>query len=70
MDSTQLRPEQIARLRSDIGRQLGYLNKLCGRMQKLRFPLDDPVCREALRAREKVQRLSDAVRCFTNATEI
>jgi hypothetical protein len=61
MDSTRLRPEQLAKLRAQISRQLEYLNKLCARMQTLRFPLEDPVCREALRARSHVQALYDVI---------
>ena len=67
MDSTRLRPEQIATLRAQVGRQLGYLNKLCARMQQLRFPLEDPVCREALRARSQLQSLYDATACSSGS---
>lgn len=57
MDSSHLTRQQAERLRADIARQLVYLNKLCARMQSLRWPLDDPVCREALQARNAVQAL-------------
>jgi hypothetical protein len=62
MDSSQLKPEQRARLRADLEHQLGYLNKLCARMQMLRFPDDDPVWREAQTARSRMQTLYDAAR--------
>ena len=60
MDSTHLTRQQADKLRADIRRQLAYLNKLAARMQALRWPLDDPVCREALRARDAVQSLYTA----------
>ena len=47
-------------LREQVRRQLRYLNKLCARLQTLRFPLEDPLCREALRARDAVQGLYTA----------
>ncbi len=47
-------------LREQVRRQLRYLNRLCGRLQTLRFPLEDPLCREALRARDAVQGLYTA----------
>ena len=35
-----------------------FLNKLCARMQKLRWPVEDQVCRDGLRARDAVQDLA------------
>jgi hypothetical protein len=44
------------------GHQLAYLSKLVSRMQILRFPDEDPVWREAMRARSASQALYDAAR--------
>jgi len=60
MDSRTLTPAQADKLRAIVARQLDYLNRLCGRMHEQRWPLEDVLCREALRARDAVQRLSDA----------
>lgn len=60
MDSSHLTSRQAEQLGATLRRQLTYLNKLCGRLQLLRFPLDDPLCREALRARDAIQALYDA----------
>ncbi len=61
MTSSNLEPQQVARLRADIGRQLRYLNKLCGRCQHLHWPVDDPVAAAAHRARDVMQDLFTAV---------
>ena len=60
MTSADLKPEQIARRRREIGRQLRYHNRLCARMQRLGWPLDDTVAREAARARNALQDLFTA----------
>ncbi|HWE01891.1 MAG TPA: hypothetical protein VG326_05725 [Tepidisphaeraceae bacterium] len=60
MNSSHLHPEQVVRLRAAVGRELRYLNNLCGRMQTLRFPPDDPLCRAAHRARDALQDLYTA----------
>ena len=60
MDSRNLTHKQACYLLTDVGRMLHYLNALCGRMQQLRWPLEDPVCREAMEAREAMQRLYTA----------
>ncbi len=60
MDSSHLTTEQIARLRAVLGRELRYLNNLCGRMQALRFPPEDRLCRAAHRARDAAQDLYTA----------
>lgn len=57
MTSADLTPEQAQRLRLAIARQLRYLNRLCGRLQSLRFPVEDPLCAAALRARNAMQDL-------------
>jgi len=60
VDASHLQPEQIARLRGVVARDLRFLNKLCSRMQSLRFPVDDPVCTAAHRARDAMQDLYTA----------
>lgn len=60
MDSSNLTPEQADQLRQVIGRQLRYLNKLCGRMQIKGWPLDDPICAASLSARDAIQKLFTA----------
>jgi hypothetical protein len=50
----------MVRLKEEIGRQLQYLNRLCARMQSLRWPVDDPVCRAATTARNALQDLYSA----------
>ena len=60
VDSSHLQPEQIAQLRRVVGRDLRFLNNLCARMQSLRFPVDDPLCRAALTARDAMQDLYTA----------
>ena len=60
MDSSHLKPEQVARLQATLGKQLRYLNRLCARMQRLSFPLDDPLCQPAHRARDAMQDLYTA----------
>jgi len=58
MDSTRLATEQADRLHARVGEMLRYLNRLCDRMQYLRFPVDDPLWREAISARDAVRGLS------------
>lgn len=60
MDSSHLSTEQVVALRAVVGRELRYLNKLCARMQVLRFPPDDALCRAAQRARDALQDLYTA----------
>jgi hypothetical protein len=60
VDSTDLKAEQVARLKASLLKQLNYLNKLCSRMQRLGWPLDDPLCRAAMRARIAAQDLYSA----------
>ena len=57
MDSTQLTTEQAERLNRQAAAMLRYLNRLCDRMHRLHFPLDDPLRREATRARDAMQGL-------------
>lgn len=57
VDSSNLTRRQADRLRNDVARQLVYLNKLCARIQSLRWPADDFLGREAVRARNAVQAL-------------
>ena len=48
------------RLQQTLRRQLQYLNRLCARMQRLGFPLEDPLCHPAQRARDALQDLYTA----------
>ena len=60
MKPADLPPQKIARFREQIGRQLRYHNRLCARMQRLGWPLDDPIVREGLRVRDALQDLYTA----------
>jgi hypothetical protein len=60
VDSSHLTPEQVARLKSTAGRSLRYLNRLCERMQRLAFPIDDLLCQAGHRARDAMQDLYTA----------
>jgi hypothetical protein len=62
MDSRRLKSSQVAQLQATIGKQLGYVNKVCARMRELGFLVDDPVYREALRAESALQALFDVTR--------
>jgi hypothetical protein len=55
--SSDLKREQVEALARTLGRNLRYLNRLCARMQRLRFPMDDPVCQAAHQAREAMHKL-------------
>lgn len=61
MDSSYLTSEQVERLRAIVGRDLRFLNRLCARMQRLAFPLDDPLCQAATRARDVMQDLYTSI---------
>lgn len=61
MDSSYLTPVQVERLRAIVGRDLRFLNRLCARMQRLAFPLDDPLCQAASRARDVMQDLYTSI---------
>lgn len=60
MSSDDLTSQQAEALRQTIGRQLRYLNRLCARIQVLRWPLDDPVALAAQQARKAMQDLYTA----------
>ena len=62
MDSRRLKLQQVAQLQAAIGKQLQYVNRLCERMEKLGFPSDDPLNREAMRARKALRELDDTAR--------
>lgn len=62
VNSSDLQPEQAARLVESIRRQLVYHNNLCARIQSLQWPVDDPVNRAALVARNALQDLLTAAR--------
>jgi hypothetical protein len=64
MDSRRLKAEQVERLTAVLARQLRYLNQLCSRMQKLNFPVDDPLAQRAIAARNAMQSLyAEALVC-------
>jgi hypothetical protein len=44
VDSSDLKPEQIAALLSQVQKQLHYIHKLTARMQKMRWPMEDRLC--------------------------
>ncbi|HEY8747116.1 MAG TPA: hypothetical protein VIM11_04025 [Tepidisphaeraceae bacterium] len=60
MDSRTIQAAQADKLRAEVKRQLDYLNKLCERMQKQHWPLEDPVFAKALDARGAIQDLYTA----------
>lgn len=62
MNPSELTQDQIERVEATIARQLRYLNNLCNRMTRLRFPPDDLLVRAATEARCRVQDLLAAVR--------
>lgn len=55
MDSRQLPQAKVEQLRTRLVGQLDYLNRLCMRMETLKFPLNDPLFVSANRAREAMQ---------------
>ena len=55
MDSKDLTTEQAHKLRESVARQLRYMNRLCARMQRLGFPVNDPLSAAALNARNAMQ---------------
>ena len=57
MTSADLSPQQALQLRAAIARQLRYLTRLCARMHRLQFPVEDPLCATATRARDCLQDL-------------
>jgi hypothetical protein len=57
VDSSNLTPEQLLKVRASIGRQLRYLNRLLERMTRRGFPGNDPLYQAALRAQAEVQGL-------------
>jgi len=60
VNSDDLTPEQAERLKAVASRYLRFLNRLCGRMQQLQFPLDDPLWLAATSARNAAQDLHTA----------
>jgi hypothetical protein len=51
MDSNGLQSEQAEHLGAQVRRHLRYLNRLCERMTRLRFPPHDPLQVAAVKAR-------------------
>src|SRR5207237_7697457 len=57
MIAEQLTHEQVDRLTNQIGQHLRYLNRLCKRMDRTHWPVDDPLRRRAIDARNAMQAL-------------
>jgi hypothetical protein len=62
MDSQNLTRWQVRHLCADLADMVRYLNALCGKLQQLRFPENDPIDRHARAARAALQNLFDAAR--------
>ena len=64
VDSSNLKPEQSARLRVIVKRDLRFLAGLCVRCQQFGWPVDDPVWQAARSSRDAngatLQSLNDA----------
>ena len=61
MTSADLKREQTERLAAAISRQGKYLTRLAWRMQRLGFPVDDPIYARALRARDATMGLLEGI---------
>lgn len=61
MKSTDLKPGEIDALDEVVSRQLRFAEKLCARMEQLRFSHSDPVFAAAVQARESIRELLSAV---------
>jgi hypothetical protein len=57
MQSADLTPEQASRIVAQLRPMLAYLRRLVTRMDKRRFPSDDPLFRVALRAHDALHEL-------------
>ena len=57
MDSHDLRPNQAERLGAQVRPMLRYVNRLCERMIRLQFPVNDPLQLAAVKARAAMQDL-------------
>jgi len=55
MNSSHLTPAQANRLREILGRNLGFIARLCQRMERLGFPADDPLYVAASKAQRALQ---------------
>ena len=55
MDSRQLPQHKVEQLRKRLTQQLDFLNRLCMRMETLKFSFNDPLFVSANRAREAMQ---------------
>ena len=60
MDSSDLTPQQVERLKAVVGRQLRFLNRMVARMQQRQYPLDDPLWLAGVTARNAAQDLLTA----------
>jgi hypothetical protein len=52
-----LKPEQVARLCADLAGHARYLNRLCARMERLGFPVSDPLYARAISGRNTAEAL-------------
>jgi hypothetical protein len=57
VDSSGIQPQQAARLREALRRQLRYIGGLRRRMEVLGFPPDDPLYRSTCRSHDALQEL-------------
>jgi hypothetical protein len=55
MDSSDLKPQQAARLCAALRRSLDYVGRVRRRMEQLGFPPDDSLYRAASRAHDALQ---------------
>jgi hypothetical protein len=58
MNSKDFTREQAQQIRESLLPALGYLSRLKQRMDQTRFPSDDPVYRDVLKAQEAMQGLT------------
>jgi hypothetical protein len=57
MDSRQLPPQKIGQLRTWVAHRQKYLDRLCQRMESLKFPPDDALYLAARKARDALQNM-------------
>lgn len=60
MTSSDLTPAQASAIKTTVGRQLRYLTRLCDRINRLGWPIDDPLRLAAEEARKRTQDLLTA----------
>jgi len=62
MNSSDLRPDQLAAIQERVGEMLHYIDKLRQRMQHKGFPDDDPLWIHASKVRDATQGLITELR--------